>query len=186
MKTATFTVVGVTPYGQSKFYDVEKLNKELSADYEKRTWRNRMHVDQNGMVYIPPMALKNALAGVAKWLGEQIQGQGKKTYTKRFEAGIVVTEPIALGIRAEDVPATQLFVPSDGIKGSGKRVMKYFPTITTWSGQAEVLILDEIISEDVFRRHLEEAGKFIGLGFFRPERGGFWGRFKVEQFKWNA
>jgi hypothetical protein len=32
---------------------------------------------------------------------------------------------------------------------------------------------------------LEEAGKFIGLGRFRPQNGGFYGRFAVAKVVWS-
>jgi hypothetical protein len=31
----------------------------------------------------------------------------------------------------------------------------------------------------VFEHHLHEAGKFIGIGRFRPRNNGFYGRFDV-------
>lgn len=49
----------------------------------------------------------------------------------------------------------------------------------------EFLILDEIITEEVFREHLADAGSFIGIGRFRPRNNGFYGRFLVESVDWK-
>ena len=162
-----------------------KLDKEGSADYEKRTWRNRMHTDKSGKVFIPPMAFKNCLAEAAKFLSIQIPGKGKATYTKHFEAGVLVTDALPLGVSADDVDGEWLFVPADGRRGSGKRVDKCFPVIHDWEGVIPFHILDETITEDVFREHLEEAGKFIGIGRFRPRNNGYYGRFEVESVTWE-
>jgi len=185
MKTAIVKLRSVSPYSQSKHYTTEKLPKELAKDYEARTWRDRLHVNKDGNVFIPPMSFKNCLSEAAKFLGIQIPGKGKSTYTKHFEAGVLVTDALDLGIKAKDVEGEWLFVPSDGIRGGGKRVDKCFPVIHEWSGEVTFYVLDETITEEVFLQHLEQAGAFIGVGRFRPRNNGFYGRFKVESVKWN-
>src|SRR5688572_16894749 len=170
MKKALCKLKSISPYSQSKHYVVDKINngKESHKDYEARTWRERLHVNKDGNVFIPPMAFKNCISEVAKYIGEQIPGKGKSTYTKHFEAGVLVVDGPVLPLKEEDVQGQWLFVPSDGKRGGPKRVDKCFPVIPEWEVEVEFIILDEIITEDVFRKHLEEAGKFIGIGYFRP------------------
>lgn len=125
------------------------------------------------------------VAEIAKFLGKQIKGKGKSTYTKHFEAGVLVMDPLVLPIKKDEVQGEWLFAPSDGKRGSGSRVDKCFPVIPKWSGKVTFHILDDTITEDVFREHLEEAGKFIGIGRFRPRNNGFYGRFAVKSLVWN-
>ncbi|MBF3874238.1 hypothetical protein [Burkholderia pseudomallei] len=185
MKTAIATIKGVSPYSQSKHYSTEKLPKELAKDYETRTWRDRLHATDDGTVFIPPMSFKNCLSEAAKFLSLQIPGKGKATYTKHFEAGVLVTDALHLNIKKDDVPGEWLFVPADGIRGSGKRVEKCFPVIHQWSGDVTFHILDETITRDVFEHVLTQAGAFIGIGRFRPRNNGFYGRFKLESLNWQ-
>ncbi|CAJ3002457.1 Uncharacterised protein [Burkholderia pseudomallei] len=185
MKTAIATIKGVSPYSQSKHYNTEKLPKELAKDYETRTWRDRLHATDDGTVFIPPMSFKNCLSEAAKFLSLQIPGKGKATYTKHFEAGVLVTDALHLNIKKDDVPGEWLFVPADGIRGSGKRVEKCFPVIHQWSGDVTFHILDETITRDVFEHVLTQAGAFIGIGRFRPRNNGFYGRFKLESLSWQ-
>jgi len=185
MKTAICELEGISPYSQSRFYETEKLPKERPDDYEARTWRDRLHVNADGFVFIPPMALKNCLAEVVKYLSIRIPGQGISTFTKHIEAGVMVTEALALPIRKEEVAGEWLFVPADGVRGGKKRVKKCFPVIPHWKGSVTFYILDETVTEDVFRLHLEESGKFIGIGRFRPRNNGFYGRFKVNEVVWG-
>lgn len=183
MRTVKASLKSISPYSQSRFYEVPKLERELPAEYEERTWMERLHVNKDGNVYIPPMALKNCLSDAAKYMGIQIPGKGKSNYKKHFEAGLIVTSPIILPIKKEDVNGEWLFLPSNGNRGDGKRVKKCMPLIAEWSGEATFYIVDEIITLDVFRRHLEAAGSFIGLGRFRPRNNGFYGRFEVLSVK---
>lgn len=179
MKQCIVKLESVSPYSQSRFHNTESLEKEGHDDKEKRTWRNKMHVNDKGVVFIPPMAFKNCVSEAAKYLSVQIPGKGKTTYTKHFEAGVLVTDPLDLNLKPEDVTGEWLHVPSDGRRGGSKRVMKCFPLIPTWSGDVIFYIFDDTITEKVFEYHLDQAGKFIGIGRFRPRNNGFYGRFKI-------
>ena len=121
MHTATARLKSVSPYSQSRHHDTEKLAKELPKDFEARTWRERLHYDADGRVFIPPMCFKNCLSEAAKFLSRQIPGKGKATYTKHFEAGVLVPEPLILPLKKDDVKGEWLFLPADGKRGSGKR-----------------------------------------------------------------
>lgn len=186
MKIATVKLKSASPYSQSRHHETKELEKEGKDAYESRTWRERMHSDyKTGELYIPPMAIKNCLAECAKFISEQIPGKGKATYTKHFEAGLLVKDPIMLGINKEDAIGETFFVPANGIRGGGKRVKKTFPMIPEWKGTAVVYVLDDTITESVLLKHFEQAGQFIGVGRFRPRNNGFYGRFDVESMKWE-
>ena len=186
MITAKAKLKGMAPYSQSRAITSVKGPKETHDDFERRTWPERMHTDEQGHVIIPPNSLKNALSEAAKYLSKQVPGQGKATYTKHFEAGVMCLDPLVLPIKASDVQPEVLHVPADGRRGGPKRVWKYFPLIPTgWEGTAVFQILDPLITEDVFREHLKEAGNYIGLGRFRPRNNGYYGRFVVTSLSWK-
>jgi hypothetical protein len=187
MKTAIATLESTAPYSQSKFIDPDehpKIEKENGQDFEKRIWRQRVHQNSAGNVIIPPTAFKNCIAEAAKFLNLQVPGKGKSTYTKHFEAGVMVVDPLVMALKWGEVKCQKLHLPSDGKRGGGKRVIKYMPIIHEWAGDVQFLILDETITESVFRKVLEEAGRFIGIGTFRPRNNGTFGRFEVVNVKW--
>lgn len=195
MKTATVKLSSASPYSQSRLYtknEVPPLEKESAADYDMRNWRHHQHWDEKtGRVFLPPMALKNSLMEAAQYLGEKVPGKRNATWSKHFMAGVLVTDPVFI-IDADGEPVmhdktTSETFPchSDGKRGSGSRVMRTFPVVREWSGEAKFYVLDESITKDVFIHHLEESGKFIGVGRFRPRNGGFYGRFFCELLKWE-
>jgi hypothetical protein len=186
MKIALAHLKSASPYGQSRSIQSTKSRDETHDDFEQRTWRERCHVDAKGVVFIPPMAFKNCLAEAAKYKSIKIPGKGNATYTKHFEGGVMCKEPLSLDVKATEIQGMRLFVPSDGKRGGSKRVWKTFPFVEQWEGVVEYCILDEIIDEQVFQLHLEDAGKFIGIGFFRPRNNGYWGRYSVEGIEWHA
>lgn len=184
MKVCIANLEATTAYSQSRMHDTEKLEKERMDEYELRTWRNKAHVD-GSEIYIPPMAFKQALDTAAKRLGVQIPGKGKSTYTKHFLSGVLVMDKLMTGHSIDECSGEWINANSDGVRGSGKRVKRCFPTITSWSGKIPFYILDEVIDTKIFERVLTEAGSFIGIGRFRPENGGFYGRFSVVGTEWQ-
>lgn len=186
IKIAKVELEGVSPYSQSRYHDTPRKEQESHEAYRDRTWREHLHYDPTTEeVFIPPMSIKNCLSLAAKRLGMKVVGRGQKTYATFFSSGLLVIDPVMLGIKKNTVPGEKLFLPADGKAGSGSRVTKIYPRIETWKGVASVLILDGIITEKVFQKHLEESGRYVGLGRFRPERGGFYGRFRVNDVKFE-
>jgi len=185
MRSVVVELVSISPYSQSRFHDTPKLNKETSDAYERRTWRERAHYDETGHIFIPPMQFKKSLEEVAKFLGIKIPGRGKNTYTKHFEAGVMVMEGLTLPETRETVKGEWLLVPADGKRGGTKRVKKCFPVIPEWSGKVTYNILDDTITPEVFEHHLREAGQFIGIGRWRPRQSGLYGRYRPVKFKWE-
>ena len=184
--TAECSLQSIAPYSSGRHYTTpEKLPKESADAYDKRTWRERMHYDEQGMVFIPNMAFKWMMTDISKFLGNKIPGKRNATYGKHFESGILVLEGMPLGIDRMDVIGETLFVPADGKHGSGSRVDRIFPLIPEWKGKVTFYILDRVITREVFEEHLTEAGRFMGLGRWRPQRGGTYGRFKVVKVIWS-
>jgi hypothetical protein len=87
------------------------------------------------------------------------------------------------------------FHPADGFQDvsrprrsgdrSGKRVWRNFPRFDNWKADVNFYILADEITEDVFDEALRQSGAFVGIGRFRPEKGGFYGRFEVADIKWH-
>jgi hypothetical protein len=183
MKICTVNFTGQAPYSASRAHCAEKLPKETADAYEERTWREKAHIE-NGMVVIPPMAFKIGLDRAAKMLGRQIPGKGKSTYTKFFESGVIVTEAVPIAPE-EAIQLERIHANADGVRGSGKRVWRNFPRIDSWGGNVQFHIIADEITSDVFEEAVRYAGLAVGVGRFRPERGGYFGRFVVNGFEWE-
>lgn len=186
MRQVTVHIVGITPYSQSRMHDAPKLDKERPDEYEARTWREKCTFDATGMIEIPAMAFKQALPIASKRLGDQIPGKGKATYTKFFEGDVICEGNAPLGVHKDDVASVTINANSDGVRGSGKRVKRIFPVIPApWRTSARFAIFDDTITQEVFERVFAASGMSVGIGRFRPEKGGLNGRFKAERFDWE-
>jgi len=185
MKKATVKLYSLTPTTFGKFHQAPKLEKELPDAYEQRTWKEKAHYTDDLFVKIPGTMIGNCIRESAKFLSLQIPGKGKSTYSKHFDAGIIIYNDIKTEIHKNDLQGHIQHVPSDGTPGGTRRVLKVFPIVQEWGGQIEILIGDDIITADVFEKVIKNAGSLIGIGTWRPRNRGMNGRFIVEDIKWN-
>jgi hypothetical protein len=186
MKIATIELESAAPLMQSRMHQTPKKERENANDYEERTWKQRAHVDKQGRVFIPGAAFKKALQDAAKFLNIQIPGKGKNTYTKHFKSGVLVFDNVITGKTEKDIVCVPINCNSDGVSGSGKRVLRMFPALDSWSGTLTVHVIDDTITERVFEEVIVAAGQFMGVGSFRPQNGNNCGRFHVIAISWEA
>jgi hypothetical protein len=179
-------IESVSPYSASRMHEEPKLAKETHEDYDKRTWRHKLTIDANGQVIIPAGAFKLAIDGAAKMVGGKIPGKGAATYSKLFTTGVVVDGDAPLGVDANAFDCIRIHANVDGIRGSGKRVFRYFPQIASWRTHFDALITDPELPDEVFERVMVAAGRCQGVGRWRAEKGGSNGRFTVTQFEWSV
>jgi len=185
MQTAIVTIQGISEYSGNKYVTSPRKPGEQADDWEQRTCRERMHVNPRGMVVIPGSGIMFCLQTAAKKMGVKIKGGNGATYGTKFLTALMVPSNLELGIHVSDVPLQAFHVPADGKKGGHIRVLKYFGMIAEWGGTIPIYILDPIINLDMFTAVARYGGMFVGLGRFRPERGGTNGRFSVTKIVWR-
>jgi hypothetical protein len=178
-----------SPYSQSAKHDTPFLDRESHDDYDIRTWRNKCTTNKNGQVCIPAMALKQMIDTAAWKLGEKVQGRRGATFKSFFASGFFCDGdvPIANGkaLTPADAECKLISANSDGVRGSGKRVPRRFPEFEKYQGVAEFTIIDDVITQPVFEQHAKAAFLIVGIGRFRPEKGGTNGRCRVTKFEWR-
>lgn len=185
-RTLTAVIEGASPYSQSRHHETPFLEGEGHDAHGRRTWREHAHYDpQTREVYIPAMSLKLSIARAGSRL--QLQKKGQSTWTADILAGVIVPENIPLGMSVDDLVEERFFANLDGRRGGKSRGMRSYPMVPAgWKGTARIIVADELIPEDIVERCLERAGSVVGLGRFRPENGGFLGRFAVKSVKWTG
>lgn len=191
MSIRKFTVdlKGASPLSFSRHHTTPKLTqKETPEQWEQRTWREKLHYNPDTLeCFIGPMFFKNGLSEAAKFANIKIPGQRNATYTKHFERGVIVSDPAPLlsnsaVVTKDTVQSETFYVPADGVRGGGKRVDRTFPVVTPWSTTVIFQVWDDVIGEEIFLRILKEFGLFIGIGRFRPQNNGYYGRFTIVDY----
>jgi hypothetical protein len=139
---------------------------------EKKAYR-----DKKGKLYIPGPNIFSCLIEAGKF---HKVGKSKVTTQKSslIPAGIIVEDLMcSLGTKDFEVDSRSVVIPA-----TGGRIMCHRPRVDNW-GLTFTLDVDETMFDPKFVRILvDDAGKKVGLGDWRPQRKGPFGRFKVT--KW--
>ena len=185
MRVATVEIKGLTPYSQSKALQSEKKKEETHDDFDGRVWREHIHHDEAGNVVIPATCIGLGLATSASYLGKtgELAKKGQATWAENIRCGLAIAASPKIGKTVDDARPERVYSNADGKRGSGKRVWRTFPIFDTWSATMVIHILDDNIPEAIFLKVVEAFGLFNGIGRYRPQNGGYLGRFVVESCK---
>jgi hypothetical protein len=186
MIKVTAKLKSVTPYSQSRHIEEPDIPKESAVARELRLWHKRMHVTKDGKVFIPMMQFTKAVLEAAVYLSLPVEGKKQKTLTKHFITSVRCVTDLVTKWSAKDIQPEELFVPSNGKRGGGSRVTKYFPLIPSWEGTITFIVADETITQSAFEMVIRCAGALIGIGRFRPKNEGSYGMFEVLEIKWHS
>lgn len=153
----------------------KKKTEETHILIAKSQWRGCMYWDDKEGVYMPSQNVRATLVGGAKLnkLGMQIK------------RGIMMVDDIVPLDYGKKLTLEQLwaqkFLDRRSVVISAKRVMAYRPMFKDWSLTFDLQFDEAILDENEIMQSFENAGKFVGIGGFRPEKGGTFGRFTIEQ-----
>lgn len=180
MKTAVFHVVGLSPVmmnstkgmtrdGGDKKVSTKKI-PDAKTEAEIKTYR-----DENGELYVPCIWFRQAAVSA---------GKGRK-YGKNFLTTLL------RGSLIDPDRRTQLIDPDTGdviseytideraVVVGTSRVMRARPRFDSWACDVPLDYDDEMLPENVIVEVLNIAGSRVGVGDYRVEKGGWFGRFSV-------
>lgn len=195
LRIATIQIKGLTPYSQSRAFQSEKKKDEDHETFDERCWPEHMHVNEAGEVFIPAVAILQGMSVAASYLGKggNLAKKGAATWAQNFTCGLAMAQGPSIGIKGADASKVTCDAASGGIKcekvychvlgrrGTGARVWRRFPVYENWSTTLVIHILDETIPKEIFEKVLDAFALFIGMGRYRPENGGYLGRFLIEK-----
>ncbi len=153
----------------NKFSVEEKTTSRAKKVYvaedeaEKKTYRTK-----EGKLFLPSTHFKAAMVKAAT----DFKMTGRKSYKDYVKSGIFIDETeIVLDQQKYEIFACPVVIQR-------ARVMSWRPMFKEWSCQFTLELADEMLKVDDIKEILEAAGRFKGVGDFRPEHG----RFVVKSF----
>lgn len=152
--------------------------KKTDDDHEqiaKIEWEAGMYHDDSVGPYLPGRMFKAAMIGAAK----------KTKDGPKIKSGVVVmTEKAPLqydGPREiEKMWNTRKFTDMRSVVVQRARIMRCRPIFSSWSASFDLVFDDSVIDRADIIRIAETCGTMVGVGDYRPENGGDFGRFNVE------
>jgi hypothetical protein len=181
MDFVTFKITGISPILMSNPANMRRgagesaIKKRIpSAEEEAESLAYR---NAQGQLYVPADWFRTA--GLNATRGRRI---GKVAASGPFKAGVFLTEPFCILRNAEtDEPITEYELDTRRVVVQRQGVMRTRPMIQNWATYVTFEHDPEVISLKTVEDLLALAGKIIGVGGYRVEKGGPFGRFTVAQ-----
>lgn len=186
------TIQGLTPLLMNRFTEANEVavsgGTSVSFRGDKGTPRDqaaaKRYADGDGQLYVPGPNIFACLIAAGTF---HKAGKSKLTTmrTSLIPAGVMVEDLVCLLTNADGEPLTEWEVDSRSvvIPSTGGRIMAHRPRVDAWLTSFTLDIDDTMFTPNLIRAVVDDAGKKIGLGDYRPARKGPFGRFVVA--KWQ-
>ena len=179
MKKYKVKIKGISPLLMNKpeeyGFDEQWIEKKASTNWEKDALK-KLYIDADERIYTPSNHVEMALIEAGKKV--KVKGQGKATYSKLFGSMVTIEEFELIHLKQKyEIFKMLVVIPST--KG---RVMRYRPMFKDWEFEFHINFEDEIPAEAI-KECLEIAGKYVGIGDWRPKKKGKFGKFQVVKFE---
>lgn len=154
-------------------------SKEVEA--ESTTYR-----DSNGALYMPSKAIFGCMLNAATDLKLKGSRKSLSTMLKGATLGIVDITGTQRQITLRDSSGnslTEIDVYSDRCVIQKAGVIKHRAMINEWNLEFMVKFASEYVPAQSIREALERGGILVGIGDYRPDKRGEFGRFEVVSFE---
>lgn len=182
MYTINVQISGITPLLMNRF--TEENEVKVSSGVSKvavggkgtprEQARKKAYIDDDDNLYIPGPNIFACLIQAGKY---HKNGKSKVTTTKSslVPAGMAVSDIVCkLNTKDFEVDSRSVVIPS-----TGGRIMAHRPRLDEWSLSFTLEVDEEMFSVEFVRLLVDDAGRKVGLGDFRPDRKGPFGKFVV-------
>jgi len=187
MKNIKITIKGTTPLLANAFTDEAQRDSSngsrLATQKERGTPREQaeavLYKDNNGKPVIPGPNLFRCIIEGGRFFKA---GKSKITTQKNsLIPACLEFEEIVINIKHKEpwtVDTRPVRIPS-----TGGRILRHRPCFNDWELSFSCLLDDDVITENLLREIIDTSGRRIGLGDFRPDCKGPFGKFVVT--KWE-
>lgn len=179
------TIEGIAPLLMNRFTEANEIavsgGTSVTFRGSKGTPReqatSKCYADDKGNLFIPGPNIYSCLIAAGTF---HKAGKSKLTTQKTslIPAGVLIEDLVCpLNTKDWEVDSRSVVIPS-----TGGRIMCHRPRVDKWSLAFTLDVDATMFSPNLIRSLVDDAGKKIGLGDYRPARKGPFGRFVVKQW----
>jgi len=180
MKTYNVTITGISPLLMNRPSQlIGDISKEKTQKDETPTVHaeKKLYIDSEGKLYQPETHIKGSLVEAGK--DQKVVGKGKSTYSKIVGYAVEINPFEIIHKNQNWIPYSVLAV-NPSTRG---RNMLHRPMLKKWELDFEVTFDEEQVPASILKEIFERAGKFVGIGDWRPAKKGRFGKFQVTNWK---
>lgn len=185
-------IKGVTPLMQHRMDDTKLESWEKSRGHiieradvshedavraEFHSYFQQENSPEKGFYYIPSEHIRGALIGAGSYVKSKVGTRSKSM--KVIVAAMFQVFPEQIPIPHFDAIDKRSAVN----KNVKARVIVVRPKWTEWEAEFLLQIGEDSITKETITELFRTAGDYVGIGSFRPEHNGSFGRFKLVELK---
>lgn len=174
-----FQIIGISPLLQNNpaaFIGSSDGNLAGKKEYDdEEEARLRLYLDPDGNHCHPTQAFPRSMAKAVA--GKKF---GKMFATAAINGSVFITEPFSIIEDENGKPAKDYTIDRRSVVIGKARVLRCRPCWKNWRMRLALEIDTAILQPVQVRESLALAGRIKGIGDYRPEKGGGFGRFRVE------
>ena len=182
MRTFKVSITGVTPYMQHRMNDAKLQEWEqkrgriierdgLNSEPEK-TAAYHAYIDEQGNYYIPSEHFKQSFVKGGGFVKAKVGNSNRSM--KNIVAGMWMIKEERIKFRKFDEVDTRSAV-NNNVKA---RIITHRPKWNKWKCSFTLMIDDDgLLTTPIISSIIDYAGRFLGVGSYRPEHTGEFGRF---------
>jgi len=180
-KTINVTIKGISPLLMNKpnmleMEDKAKL-KQFGKNILEQQFAEKQYLTDEGKLFTPDTHIKGSIIEAAKNI--KVKGKGKSTYSKIVGYALLVSPAQILHKKTKLEKYVVLAV--NPMTHGRNAVCR--PMIKDWELSFQVEYDADELPFEVVKECFDYAGKRVGIGDWRPQKKGTFGRFIVTEFK---
>lgn len=174
IKRIEITIEGTTPLLMHKF-SMEQIEGQSKMTAEQQCEIAAYRMPDTKELFVPGVNIQRCFVKG----GAFVKGKGRATLQKTVAACVMITpENVLLGTKHFQIDSRSVVIAAT--KG---RIIRHRPRLDNWKLVFYLEFDDVLLSMKELRSVVDNAGLRCGLGDFRPEKGGYFGRFTVVSWK---
>lgn len=156
--------------------DISKDKKPFKDDVEEQA-HSKLYASPKGKLYQPATHIYGSLIEAGKQ--KKVVGKGKSTYSKIVGYAVEIN-PFEIEHKNQNWEIFSILAVNPNTKG---RNLLHRPILKEWELDFEITFDEEQIAPSIMKELLEIAGKVAGIGDWRPQKKGPYGKFQVVSWK---
>ena len=172
-------IQGTTSLLFNRFVDasIDTEVKKRAGSVKKQEPKDKLYVLPDGKVYTPSTHIMGMLVNAGK--NFKIQGKMKANYSKLIGSAVEVN-PDCIEHKIQSWIPFSISAVNPMTRG---RMMVTRPMMDKWKLEFNIKFNENDIPTDVMKNILDFGGQYVGIGDWRPEKKGKYGKFIVTKFK---
>jgi hypothetical protein len=177
-----FKIVGTSPLLQNNpaafIGSTDKGALEGPKQYkDEEEARLRLYLDPDGNYCHPTEAFPKSMVKAVTGLKFGKMKMGAPNVVKGC---VFIPEPFTIILDEHGEPAKEYTIDRRSVVIGGARILRCRPCWSNWRMNLALEVDTAMMTPDWARQALALAGRIKGIGDYRPEKGGGFGRFRVE------